>query len=61
MVDRTLPDGWEWKTIGDLYSVIGGGTLSKPLIRNIGTVIFHGLQAQRYCRLARYTIAKAHY
>ena len=28
MANGTLPAGWEWKTVNDLYDVFGGGTPS---------------------------------
>jgi len=29
MVNGNLPDGWEWKTLGEIADLIGGGTPSR--------------------------------
>ena len=39
MVNRTLPDGWEWTTVGESGKTITGNTPPKSDAKNYGDFI----------------------
>lgn len=36
MIDEQLPEGWEWKRLGEVSSIMGGGTPSRQIAEYFG-------------------------